>query len=214
MALLPHALGIFRKRYPGVNLSVMEGLYPTVEASLLDGSMDFYVGPEADPATAAGLAQTILASNDRIVLGRKGHPLEKARSLAELKDAEWATTFVTLSARDELDTLFARYRLGKPRLALRAQSALSLLVAIGYSDLLAMVPIQWTQFEMMSDILQPIHVREKLPAPRLAFVRRAALPLTPAAEHFAELLIGGLKKDAALSATARTPRRRGKVEAA
>jgi DNA-binding transcriptional LysR family regulator len=190
-----------------VNLNLVEGLYPTVEASLLDGSMDFYVGPEADPATAAGLVQTILADNDRIVLARKGHPLQKARSLAELKDAEWASTFVTLSARDELDTLFARYRLGKPRLALRAESALSLMVAIGYSDLLAMVPVQWTQFEMMSGVLQPIQVREKLPAPRLAFVRRAALPLTPAAEHFAELLIGSLKKDA-VSTTARAPRRR------
>src|SRR6185312_16933443 len=31
IALLPHALGTFRKRYPAVNLNLVEGLYPTVE---------------------------------------------------------------------------------------------------------------------------------------------------------------------------------------
>jgi LysR family transcriptional regulator of abg operon len=200
MALLPQALGVFRKRYPAVDVSIVEGFYPTVETPLLNGSMDFYIGPEADPGPATELQQIILTDNDRVVLARKGHPLRKSRSLVELKDAEWATTTVTQSAGDELSTLFGRYKLGKPRLAVRTQSALSLLVAIGYSDLLAMVPIQWTRFEMMSNILQPIYVREKLPAPRLVMVRRAALPLTPAAEHFAQLLVGELDADVSTSA--------------
>jgi len=50
IALLPRALPPFRARYPAVQLRVIEGIYPTVEGGLRDGSIDFYIGPEpADP---------------------------------------------------------------------------------------------------------------------------------------------------------------------
>ncbi|MDE5457604.1 hypothetical protein GWE18_33295 [Bradyrhizobium sp. CSA112] len=45
VAMLPRMLSAFRKRYPGVNLHIVEGLtYQTVQARLKDGSIDFYVG--------------------------------------------------------------------------------------------------------------------------------------------------------------------------
>ena len=44
---LPKALPAFRKRYPDVQLHLIEGLFPTLEAGLKDGSVDFYVGPAA-----------------------------------------------------------------------------------------------------------------------------------------------------------------------
>lgn len=188
MQLLPKALRMFRQRYPGVDLSIIEGFYPTVEKALLEGTMDFYVGPEADPAVAPGLQQTVLADNERIVIGRKGHPLAGARTLKELSEAEWANNTITQPADGELGALFDEHGLGRPRLALRTQSALSLLVSLASSDLLAMVPKQWAQFELMGDTLQVIPIRERLSAPRLVLVRRSAMPLTPAAEHFAQLL--------------------------
>ena len=45
IALLPPALKPFRARYPQVQLHLIEGLYPALEAGLKDGSVDFYVGP-------------------------------------------------------------------------------------------------------------------------------------------------------------------------
>ena len=51
-----------------------------------------------------------------------------------------------------------------------------------------MVPVQWTDFSETSDTLEPIPVREVLPAAPIVTVRRSGLPLTPAAEFLLDLL--------------------------
>jgi LysR family transcriptional regulator, regulator of abg operon len=63
-----------------------------------------------------------------------------------------------------------------------------LMVALANSDLLTMVPVQWTEFVAVSKSLAPIPVREVFPAPSIVTVRRAGLPLTPAAELLLDLL--------------------------
>jgi LysR family transcriptional regulator of abg operon len=207
IALLPKALAPFRARYPQVELHLIEGWYPTLEAGLKDGSVDFYVGPEPDQQPSPELTQEKLFDNVRIILGRKGHPLAGARSLRELACAEWATTSVTFRAEEELGKLFAQHRMTPPRLALHSQSALTLMIALASSDLLAMVPVQWIDFSETSDTLAPILVKETLPAPPIVTVRRSGLPLTPAAEYLLDLLRRHLPQPAAKARAARTPRR-------
>ena len=96
--------------------------------------------------------QEHLFDNTRVVLGRRGHPLGRARSLKDLVDAEWATTSVTFKAEEELRELFEQHQLPAPRLALQSQSALTLMVALANSDLLTMVPVQWTQFAAVDPV--------------------------------------------------------------
>ncbi len=188
IALLPRALPPFRARYPDVQVRVIEGIYPTIEAGLRDGSIDFYIGPEPGRPLPPELLQEVLFSNTRTVLGRRGHPLSSATSLAELAEAEWATTSITLRADEEMGELFRRHGLGAPRLALQSQSALTLIVSLACTDLLAMVPVQWMNFVPMADVLQTIQVREVLPAADIVLIRRASLPLTPAATCLTDLL--------------------------
>lgn len=188
IALLPKALSLFRARYPNVQLHLIEGWYPTLENALKDGSMDFYVGPEPVQAPPSDLVQELLFENVRIVLARKGHPLNHARSLRQLIDAEWATTSVTFKAEEEFSELFSRFDLPAPRLALRSQSALTLMTSLAASDLLAMVPIQWIQSPWVGDQLARIPIRETLRAPSIVTIRRAGLPLTPAAEYLLDLM--------------------------
>jgi LysR family transcriptional regulator of abg operon len=207
IALLPKALAPFRARYPQVELHLIEGWYPTLEAGLKDGGVDFYVGPRPDQQPPSELIQEPLFENLRIILGRKGHPLAGARSLRDLAGAEWATTSVTFKAEEELGELFAQHHMPPPRLALRSQSALTLMIALACSDLLAMVPIQWTDFSETSDTLKPILVKETLPAPPIVTVRRAGLPLTPAAEFLLDLLRRNLPKSAVKPKTGRIQRR-------
>src|SRR5262249_27102286 len=129
-----------------------------------------------------------LFENTRIVLARRGHPLASARSLKELVDAEWATTSVTFKAEEELRHLFERHKLPAPRLALQSQSALTLMVVLANSDLLALVPIQWMQFPAVRQFLSPISVTEVFPAPSIVTVRPAGLPLTPTAAFLLDLM--------------------------
>jgi LysR family transcriptional regulator, regulator of abg operon len=51
-----------------------------------------------------------------------------------------------------------------------------------------MVPVQWVDFEISSAALISISVKEALPAPTIVVVRRAGLPLTPAAQQLSDLL--------------------------
>ena len=187
LALLPNVLREFRQRFAAVDLQVIDGVFPTIEAWLVEGRVDCYVGP-TPPKLPRELLAEKLFDNTRIILGRKGHPLAKARSLRELVGAEWITTSITYKAEEELGPLFAEHGLPPPRLAMRAQSSLTFLVSMAYSDLLMMLPVQWVRFPLWRDVLQPIHVKEVLPAPPICIVQRSGLPLTPAAEHFCDLI--------------------------
>ncbi|NML43890.1 LysR family transcriptional regulator [Ramlibacter sp. G-1-2-2] len=187
MALLPGALRPFRQRFPNVQLEVIDAVLPRVERELIDGTLDFYIGPSYDEPTGE-LTVEKLFDNERVVLARKGHPLAGARSLAELVDAEWVTTSVTHRAEDELTPVFASRGLAPPRIVVQAHSALTFFFIVAYSDLLMMLPVQWEHSAPFAGLLQRIDVGEKLQAPPITVVRRASLPLTPAGEYFCDMI--------------------------
>jgi LysR family transcriptional regulator of abg operon len=188
VGMLPSALPAFRKKFPKVTLKIIEGLYPAIESGLRDGSIDFYVGASPASSPAPGLLTELLFENTRTIVGRKNHPLAKARSIKELAQAEWATTSVNHNAADDMNALFASFGLPEPKLMLQAHSAMSVMVALACSDLLAILPVQWHEFPMTRGTLQVINIQERLPAPSIVLIRRPDLPLTPAAEHFCDLL--------------------------
>ncbi len=187
LALLPRVIEPFLQRFPGVHLRICEGLFPTMEADIQDGTIDFYVGPLTEDFQAAELTAEKLFDNQRIVVGRKGHPLGLANSLSELTKARWVTTSVTLVGEAELNPLFERLGLPLPAIAVRTETALSMIVVAAASDLLAILPQQWLDFIATTQLVQHIVIKEDLVAPPICIVRRARLPLTPAAEHLSDL---------------------------
>lgn len=189
VSMLPRALPLFRQRYPQVQLRLLEGLFPDVESGLRDGSVDFYLGAAPNQPIAPGLSTKHLIDNTRTIVCRKGHPLASANALVELQDADWASTSVDYRAEADLGRLFRSHGLEPPRVVLAARSALSLMVALAYSDLLAMLPRQWESFPLTADALQVIRVRESLPAPEIVLIQRSGAPLTPAAEFFCDVLL-------------------------
>lgn len=188
VGMLPHAMKVFRQRYPNVMLQIVEGLLPDVESQLRAGAIDFYMGVAPREAPAPGLVMQLLFENRRAVVCRKGHPLASARSLKALQNADWAITGIDYNAEQDISQLFERFQLKAPRVLFRARSAMSIMVTLGHSDLLAMLPIQWADFSMTQDTLQVIRTREVLPAPPIVLIQRPDFPLTPAAEFFCDVL--------------------------
>ncbi len=189
VGMLPHALKAFRQRYPKIRMQLIEGLFPDVESGLRNGTIDFYLGAAPRNPPAPGLAVQKLFDNTRAVVCRQGHPLAQRRSLKDLAEADWAITAVDYDAEDDLTRLFASHGLPTPQVVLQARSAMSIMVALAHSDLLAMLPVQWGEFPLTRDTLQTIRIAETLPAPSIVLVRRPDLPLTPAAEFLCDMLL-------------------------
>ncbi len=169
-------------------MRVSEGIYPVIERRLLDGTIDFYIGPLPAAGAATGLREEALFDNPRIVRAGKGHPLRRATSLAELTGADWITTSITDDPQPEFNDLFLRHGLPPPRLALNTESMLTWLVALHSTGMLAISPQLHTASVLLNAQVVRVPVKEALPGPPIMLVQRAAIPLTPAAEHLANLL--------------------------
>ncbi len=187
VSMLPMVIGPFRRRYPNVLLRITEGLFPAMEADIRSGALDFYVGPLSEDNLPAEYSSEKLFENRRVVLGRRGHPLARATSLAELVDAHWVSTSVTMDSGAELSPLFQRHGLPEPVIAIHVQSALSMITVTAASDILAMLPQQWLRFVRTSRLLAHIKVEEELAAPTICLVSRSRFPLTPIAQHLGDL---------------------------
>jgi LysR family transcriptional regulator, regulator of abg operon len=188
IALLHNTLEPFRQRYYDAELDITEGLFASAETGLKNGKLDIYVGPLAEDKISSEFIAEKLLDNERIVFCRKGHELADATSLSELCESDWISTAVTVRADAELSPIFENYNLPAPRIALYAHSALTMMTAAAGSDLLTMLPKQWEQFAWAQSLLHRIKVKEFLPAPAMYMVRRASLPLTPAAEYFSDMV--------------------------
>jgi LysR family transcriptional regulator, regulator of abg operon len=194
IALMPSAIAAFRKRYPDALLKVSEGLFQAVEGEIMEGRLDFYVGPFDPAISPTQLSVEKLFDNQRMVVARKGDPLAGARSLRDLADAEWA--HVTLSPRAseaarseaDFDEMFEKLGLPKPRIVMHARSALVTMMAVATSDLLAILPQQWLESPATGDSLVALNVAEFMPAAPICMVRRHDMPLTPMAEYLCDMM--------------------------
>ncbi len=175
--LLAPSLRPFRARYPDISLHIIEGFHPTLEECLRDGT---------------SISTSV--------------PMAAATSLRELVGQDRVTTSITADASDEINAFFARHQLPPPRLAVRSQSALTLLTCLANSDLLAMVSAQWERFEMTGKALNTISVEEELTAPPLVLVRRSDLSPTPAALHLLDLMLRATSRLAAETQLLQQPR--------
>lgn len=198
LGLLSKALRPFRRRYPKVRLRLIEGFLPTLEGDLRNGLVDIYVGPMPEGLHPPDLHVTKLFDNQRVVIGRKGHPLAGVSRLVDLAGAEWLTTSITHDAVDELAQVFAEEGLPPPRMTVQCQSALSILTVLMNSDILAMVPMEWVESPMLQGLLEEFHLDRPFAAPPLVMVHRTGIGLTPAGEHFSHLIQRAAEKGSPL----------------
>ena len=103
-------------------------------------------------------------------------------------DAEWVTAHITHRGEDELAPIFLRNGLPRPKLVVQGHSALTFFCVLANSDLLMILPSQWTTASLFRELFQQIKVKEKLHARPMCIVQRAGLPLTPAAEYFCDMI--------------------------
>lgn len=188
LGMLPMAYPQFRRAWPSINVRFVDGNFPVIEPQLRDGELDFYIGPRPERELGSGYSIQRVADNERVIMGRKGHPLAAATSLADLVDAEWVVSAIRDKVEQEFEEVFSANGLPSPAVRTRAESMLVLVVLIATTDALVLLPKVWATNALFSGIVQQIFVREALVAPDIVQMHSSNFPLTPAAEHLAVLL--------------------------
>ena len=187
LQLVPRAYTAFRKEYPAVRMRFYEGVFASLEPRLRDGSLDFYLGPRPERSSRAYQVD-LFFRNERVVIGRKGHPLRNAGSLRKLVDAQWILTGLRERPEQEFEEQFKALGLASPTPIVQVDAMLSILTLVTTSDALVFLPRQWADSLMFRGLIEPIAVKEPLAAPDIVRLSRAGIPLTPLAERWSDLL--------------------------
>lgn len=189
IAILPATLPGFRARYPNALLKVSESLFQAVEKEMLEGSIDFYVGPFDVTNTPSQFAVEQLFHNRRVIVARHGHPLLNAKTAAALADARWIRpTLSVRSSEADFESFLREIGIRDPVIAVHSRSALATLIILMESDLLSILPKQWLEFGPTARYLDQLSVVAPMIAAPVCIVRRGNLPLTPMAEYLSDLI--------------------------
>ncbi|WP_312946193.1 LysR substrate-binding domain-containing protein [Superficieibacter sp.] len=186
--ILPLVYQPFREQYPQVRLTILETVYPTAIPRLNDGSMDFYVGPSPEKAPESRYQMDLLWRKNRMVIARKNHPLARATSLAQLCDAQWLSFGLRNRPEEEFDEVFRTHGLASPRLLTQVNSVMAVLTLLSSTDSLILLPKALLKSEFFKDSMIAIAIEEQIPGPEIVQIRRASMPLTPAAEALSLLV--------------------------
>lgn len=189
MAILPRTLSSFQARYPDALLKVTEGLFQVIETGILQGEIDFYVGPFDQTSFIDPLSVEKIFDHRRVVVARRGHPLSNVTSISDLADARWIRPALSIR-RSEADFYCILHESGisNPHIVMHTRSALATFISVINSDLLTVVPQQWLEFRPTADYLTMINLTDFAVAAPVCIVRRSDLPLTPMAEYLSDLI--------------------------
>ncbi|WP_206244662.1 LysR family transcriptional regulator [Novosphingobium terrae] len=188
VGILPKVLAPFRKRYPKVRIKVVEGLFPKLETDIRDGIIELYVGPIPRERFGADLTVDLLFENQRIIVGRQGHPLSQATSIMDLKDAQWVATPVMMDSENEVNAIYTAVDMPPPNIVAQASSGLSILSIVASSDLLAPLPHLWSDFISSTKFACIIPIKQTTFSPPICVARQSRLLLSPPGQFFTDLV--------------------------
>ncbi|NUT79088.1 LysR family transcriptional regulator [Pseudomonas sp. C1C7] len=188
MSLLPKALEQFQKTAPDAELTFLEVKFPQAVQHLRDGSLDFVVSHVLPDMLGDDLISMPLFSTDFVVMARAGHPLAKARRLAELADAQWLSTVPSGGFQHSvMEAMFEHAGLPLPRRIIQCSSfAIALGLVTGTDSLVLFSRLLADSIASFG--LQQIPLEYTQPPLEMSIIMRRGILLTPVAQRFVECL--------------------------
>lgn len=193
MALVAtQAIVRFRNAHPRSRMHVIEGPGQTLLPLVRDGSIDVALSQRVNPTDAPGLKYRPLLRTRLAVVGRKGHPLARARSLAELFDAEWLV-YRPPNSNGVLEAALRAEGLPFPSRYVHCESFALTLGLLRSSDALALLVPQ-VLLDANGALLQEIPLKRPLPEISVGMYRRADTPTSAALNDFWGHLVRGVRE--------------------
>jgi LysR family transcriptional regulator of abg operon len=190
--VVPEAVTRFRQQFPQARIHIAEGLPQSLIPMVRDETLDFAICRRALVELDSGLAFRPLFRNDFAVVARKGHPLEKASSLAQLVDACW-TSLLPLDAPDgPFAQAFSPTGLSVPKQVIQCESYNTAIRLIAKTDMVGFLARQLLSDPLLRD-LREIPVAEPLPSFAVGMFTRTGTPLTQVAAAMAKAVIAAAR---------------------
>lgn len=188
LTVLGESFHWFRKRYPKVELRLMEGLVTRVLPALRDGSLDFAIVADSGEVITQEFDITRLIRAPQTLVVRSGHQALQHHTVQTLRALEWVLPGPMALEPDEgVIAMFAQAGAAPPTQISRcdAMAAMSL---VRQSDAISVMPAPLLAqpeahglVALTSDDLQPAPIELVLLSP-------PDVPLTPAAAYLARCL--------------------------
>ena len=182
--LVPPALARFRAERPDTIVQVVEGTQESLLPQLREGALDFAVCLRLEPESTRGFTVRPLARFRLTVVGRKGHPLRRARTLEALSTAQWVMSRPRGSG-GVLEHAFQAAGLALPASATECDSHAIKVATLAGSDALALLGKPMLAEPSAAALLQEIPLDKPFPLMTCSLYSRADDRPGPAARALA-----------------------------
>lgn len=184
--LMPQVITQFHREYPLVKVRIVEGQLVSMIPELRQGELDFTISTYDRSHLDQELTCERLMQRKYKVAVRKGHPMEKARSLAELQQCEWTMPTPRGSYYRLLHDMFAERGIA-PNIVVTCETFMACVSLVAKSDFVTILSVDVLDDPLLSQHLTALELDEPLPQATFYLIQRKDTALTPMSAHMAQL---------------------------
>lgn len=186
------SLNSFRKRYPKVQVQIHELRPSKLMQGLREGRLDLVLTTLAKASNPDGFHWTELYAQPAVLAVRQGHPLQDARSLAELLDQEWLLQ--DSLEQSQVGLLFERHGLKPPQRIIECASVVLISELAMSSDAVSYWPLRVLErLRSFGQVLDVLDLEEQIPPMNISLVCRDQELMTRETKTLANDLIYAYK---------------------
>ena len=188
LTVLGEAFLWFRKRYPRIQLRLVEGLVARVLPGLRDGTVDFAIVADSGDVTPQEFQCTRLQKDQQKLVVRAGHPVLRQPTAAKLAALEWVMPGPFSQGLDEgLLAMFAQAGVAPPSQITRCD-AMAAMALIRQTDAMSVMPAPLLAQPEGHGLVELSLRSMRPPDIELVLLSPPDVPLTPAAAYLARCL--------------------------
>ena len=188
LTVLGEAFTWFRKRYPRVQLRLIEGLVARVLPGLRDGTVDFAIVADSGDVTPQEFQSTRLKKDQQSLVVRAGHPVLRQPTAAKLVELEWVLPGPFSQGMDDgLLAMFRQAAVAPPSQITRCD-AMAAMALVRQTDAVSVMPAPLLAQPEGHGLVDLSLRSMRAPDIELVLLSSPDVPLTPAAAYLARCL--------------------------
>ncbi len=189
--MLPLAIGNVLKKWPNLQVYVIEGVWDRLAEALVTHEIDLALGVAADSTDDVVAIADCRWSDCSHVVAATDHPLRRAKRplrLADTLDAPWAMLPKGTGPYEHMRQVFGAHGLGVPNVVVETRSITVLKSLVARAGFLSWMADSIYDAERRADLVDALDIPDAMGGRTLtAFRRRHGLMPGPAAQLLDEL---------------------------